>query len=452
MSDATRTPPPDRSGVHPFPGIDDRAVRRRRPAVVLATVGSLGDLYPVLSVARALVSAGFEARLALSPEDCETARSWGLLAEPIGPSQADTAQRLGLSRDQIAAAVLRDASPMVNEVLLPMLPDLVAELAPLMDGAGIVAGTTFALHAALAAERAGLPYVPLMLQPMMTLSALDPPRARRFGAMAAQPGTALTKAWNRAIMGLGRATLRRKHLRGLNAVRAGLDLPPHAGTPLLDPGPSDVPLRLGLWSPHFSPPPPDAPDGLEIIGFPPAPDGDLDFDVHNFLESGSPPLVVTLGSIAQALGGADFWSEAVALARRMGLRAILLHGTAPVPQGPDILSRPYMPHAPLFPRAAAILHHGGIGTTAEALRAGRPQLVVPVGGDQPDNAARLERLGLAATLPIARFTAAKAHAALAALLDRFDYAAATDLAAKIAAETAPSEAALRLTQLARRRR
>ncbi|MEM8849300.1 MAG: nucleotide disphospho-sugar-binding domain-containing protein [Pseudomonadota bacterium] len=427
-------------------------MRRRRPAVVLATVGSLGDLYPILCIARALTAAGFEARLALSPEDCEMARTWGLLATPVGPSQAETSQRLGRSRDQIAADVLRDASPMVNDVLLPMLPDLTAEMAPLMEGAGIVAGTTFALHAALAAEGAGLPYVPLVLQPMMTLSALDPPRARRFGLMAARPRTALTRAWNRSIMGLGRATLRRKHLRRLNAVREGLGLPAHTGTPLLDPGPADVPLRLGLWSPHFSPPPPDAPDGLEVIGFPPAPDGDLSFDIQNWLNAGPPPLVVTLGSIAQSLGGEAFWTEAVALARRMGLRVILLHGTADVPKGPDILSRPYVPHAPLFPQAAAILHHGGIGTTAEALRAGRPQLVLPVGGDQPDNAARLERLGLATVLPIASFKTSKAHKALASLLARFDYAGAADLAAQITAETAPREAVLRLTQTAQRPR
>ncbi|MEM7711757.1 MAG: glycosyltransferase [Pseudomonadota bacterium] len=419
-----------------------------RPAVVLTTLGSLGDLYPVLAVARALDRADVDVRLALSPEDCVMARRWGLSADPVGPSQAEMCDRLGLSRDAIAAAVLRDPSQMVRDVLIPMLPDLVAQLMPLLNGAGGVAGTTFALHGPLAAERAGLPFVPLILQPMMTFSSLDPPRAAQFRLMVPRPTGLATRGWNRAIMGLGRALLRRKHLERLNAVRRDLNLPKHHGTPLLDPGPADVPLRLGLWSPEFSPAPPDGPTGLDVIGFPPAPDGDLPQTVETWIGAGPAPLVVTLGSIAQSLGRGDFWTEALALARLLGLRAILLHGEAKVPAGPDLLALPYAPHAALFPRAAAILHHGGIGTTAEAIRSGRPQLVVPVGGDQPDNAARLERLGLAATLPIARFQARCAHGLLRDLLARFDDAAAGDLARRVRAEDGAQRAALALAEIA----
>jgi UDP:flavonoid glycosyltransferase YjiC (YdhE family) len=77
----------------------------------------------------------------------------------------------------------------------------------------------------------------------------------------------------------------------------------------------------------------------------------------------------------------------------------------------------YAPHATVMPRAAAIIHQGGVGTCAQAMRAGRPMLVVPFSHDQPDNAARLRRLGISATLPPARYTATRAAAALARLLD-----------------------------------
>ncbi|MEM8825135.1 MAG: glycosyltransferase [Pseudomonadota bacterium] len=416
--------------------------------VVLTALGSLGDVYPVLSIAKVLDRFGIQTRLALTPEDCEVARRWGLLATPVGPSQATVMERLGRSRDDLTAAVLRDASKPVNDVLIPMLSDLVAELEPLTDGAGCVAGPTFALHGALAAEKAGLPFVPLILQPMMMFSSLDPPRARRFQAMAPHPTNAITRTWNRAVMGLAQGLLRRRHLGPLNTIRTELGLSPHHGTPLLDPGPAEVPLRLGLWSERFSPKPADAPAGLEIVGFPPPPEGDLPYEVQTWLDAGPAPLVVTLGSVAQALGGRAFWSEAIALARRMGLRAVLLHGQTPVPEGDDILALPYAPHGPLFPQAAAIVHHGGIGTTAEAIRSGRPQLVVPVGGDQPDNAARLKRLGLAVTLPITRFRAAHAHKILTGLLDRFDYAAAATVGAQIAEEEGATQAAARLKQIA----
>ena len=435
------------TGIRRLPGLEGRIDLPDRGAVVLSTIGSLGDLYPVLSVARALELTGLEARLALSPDDCETARAWGLLATPIGPSRAEVARRLGVTPERIAADVLRDPGPMVREVLTPMLPALTARIDPLCEGASAVAGTTFALAAALAAERARLPYVPLLLQPMMAFSALDPPRAGAFRLARPDPGP-LARPWNRAVLAAARAELRRRHASDLSAVRARLGLPPQPGAPLVDHG-ADVPLRIGLWDERFSPVPPDAPAGLKALGFPPSPDGDLDMATSRWLDDGPPPLVVTLGSIAQTLAGPAFWTEAAALARAMGLRAVLLHGPATPPApAPDLLALPYGAHSALFPRAAAIVHHGGIGTTAEAIRSGRPQLVVPVGGDQPDNAARLERMGLAATLPARRFTAARARAALDPLLARFDYGAALALGEEVAATNGAGEAALHLARIA----
>lgn len=423
--DTLRTPPPQWSGVRHLPGLPGRIPGARPRAVVLSTLGSLGDLYPVLSIARALEDRGIEARLALSPEDCDVARRWGLLATPVGPSQAEVCEALGMSRDAVAASVLEDAVPMVRRALLPLLPDMARAVAALCDdGAGCVAGTSFALAAPLAAEMRGLPYAPLVLQPFMTLSAADPPVGGPF-RLALRPGRPHALRWNRALMAAGRATLRLRLGRGLRRARRALDLPARLpGTPLLEHG-ARVPLRLGLWSPRFSPLPDDAPPGLMVAGFPPAPAGALDPALRSWIAAGPPPLVVTLGSIAHALGRADFWEQAAAMARRLGLRAVLLHGDAEAPAGPDLMAVRYAAHAPLFPLAAAVVHHGGIGTTAEALRAGRPQLVLPVGGDQIDNAARLVRIGVAATMPVRDFDAEAGAERLGALLERFDYNAAS---------------------------
>jgi UDP:flavonoid glycosyltransferase YjiC (YdhE family) len=89
------------------------------------------------------------------------------------------------------------------------------------------------------------------------------------------------------------------------------------------------------------------------------------------------------------------------------------------------------PHDALFPRAAAIVHHGGVGTTGQALRSGRPMLVVPHAHDQPDNAARVSRLGVARSLDAGAYTAARAAAHLRQLLDEPSYRERADAVGKI---------------------
>ncbi|MFN7109793.1 MAG: glycosyltransferase [Brevundimonas sp.] len=115
----------------------------------------------------------------------------------------------------------------------------------------------------------------------------------------------------------------------------------------------------------------------------------------------------------------DFYVESQKAARRLGRRAILLVG----PDGdrslaesdPDIHVAAYAPFSQLFPRAAAIVHQGGIGTVHQALRSGRPQLVVPHLGDQYDNAARVVRLGCGRSLARNRYRSETVATALSAI-------------------------------------
>ena len=448
MANVVRTPFRKWSGVSHLSGLEGRIPPSRRGAVVLTTAGSLGDLYPVLSIARSLDRIGVEVRLLLSPDDCVIARSWGLLATPVGPTRAQVAADLGVSFDRLANDFFHIPMPFLRRVVFPAIPDTLPQIEEACIGAACVAGTVMTFTAAIAAERAGLPFVPLTLQPTLAFSALDPPRGPGMDLAVRTPRNPVTRGWNRAVMGTARSVLRAGLSPSLNRVRARLDLPPHHGTPMVDPGMEAVPIRLGLWSESFAPVPDDAPPGLIAVGFPRAPLGDLSASVQAWLEAGPPPLVVTLGSIAQGIGGPAFWDEAVRLSRALGLRSVLLHGQAEVPDGLDILSLPHTPHAPLFPQAAAILHHGGMGTAAEALRSGRPQLVVPIGGDQPDNAARLTRMGVAVTLPRRQFSASRAMPKLRELLERFDYAHATDLGERIAHEDGALLAAMHLAQIA----
>jgi UDP:flavonoid glycosyltransferase YjiC (YdhE family) len=170
---------------------------------------------------------------------------------------------------------------------------------------------------------------------------------------------------------------------------------------------------------------PDYPAGSAIVGFAPYDSADgrgvaLDPSLEAFLNAGEPPLVFTLGSLVIYSPGV-FFRESLAAARRLRRRAVLLVGEDALPtfadaRAADLHIGAYAPHSLLFPRAAAIVHHGGIGTLGQALRAGRPQLIVPYFADQLDNAARALRIGVARSLAPARYTAAAAARELARLL------------------------------------
>jgi UDP:flavonoid glycosyltransferase YjiC (YdhE family) len=154
--------------------------------------------------------------------------------------------------------------------------------------------------------------------------------------------------------------------------------------------------------------------------------------VERFLAAGEPPIVFTLGSSAVYAAG-EFYAESIRATTALGRRALLLIGSNPPP--PDlpasILAWDYLPYAQVFPRAAAIVHSGGVGTTAQALRAGRPMLVMPFAFDQFDNAARVTRMGAGRTLHRNRYRADRAARELNALLSEKRY---SETAARLGAQ------------------
>ena len=166
-----------------------------------------------------------------------------------------------------------------------------------------------------------------------------------------------------------------------------------------------------------------------------------DSEAETFLAAGEAPIVFTLGSFAVHAPG-SFFTCSIAIARKLKHRAILLTGAdLGLPPSSDVLVRNYLPHSLIFPRAAGIVHHGGMGTTAQALRAGKPQLAVPHFGDQFDNASRLKRLGVADITSPKRY-AAEGEAKLARLLsDGVVQQKAASLAPLISAENGAATSA-----------
>jgi UDP:flavonoid glycosyltransferase YjiC (YdhE family) len=240
---------------------------------------------------------------------------------------------------------------------------------------------------------------------------------------------------------------------GLNAFRAELGLPPI--TRVFDVWMHSPQRVVGLFPDWFSQPQPDWPSALRLAGFvlsddscspnPRKDDVAARAGLDRFLAAGEPPIVFTPGSANRH--AAEFFRAAIDASARLHRRALLVTGyrehlPASLPAHARHVS--YASFATLFPRSAAVVHHGGIGTCAQGLAAGVPQLVMPMGFDQPDNALRLTSLGVGEAIRPAQFTGERVAEALTRLFsseavaqacrecrDRIDSAAAVGRACDV---------------------
>lgn len=392
------------------------------PKITLATAGSLGDLHPFIALALALRNHGLQAEIASSPDYAAKVRAEGLVFHPVGPSQAELQAQMGMDAAHLTRRVAASNTFLFERLLLPHLEQGARSLIRVASDTSVIIGSPFAPGAAIAAEKLRVPFVPVVLQPAIVFSAYDPPRLPAAPWLSPAEG-GFQLQLNRLTVALARASTAR-WTRPVDEVRSRFDLPPARRNLLLD-GLCGQPLSIGMYSKLLGQKQLDAPAGFEVVGDAPydsetgGPSAMPDA-LADFLAAGSSPIVFTLGSAAVNIAG-NFYAEGLAAARRCGRRAVLLVGPLgdlSVANGDDAIALPYAPFSTLLPRAAAIVHQGGIGTTQQALRAGRPQLVVPHLGDQFDNAARVVRLGCGVTLSRRRYSSQHvAHALDLLLLD-----------------------------------
>ncbi len=320
----------------------------------------------------------------------------------------------------------------LREFLFPALRDSYADLLRVVSeegGADLFVSSELAYAGPLVAEITGVPWASYVLAPFSFFSGYDPPVLPPYPllslALAKLPGAAhLLRPFARVVT--------RSWCAPVYELRRELGLA-RGASPLFDakhaPG-----LVLALFSSLLGAPQADWPANTRQCGFVfydrDAEHAALPAELAAFLDAGPPPLVFTLGSAA-VLDPGDFWQQSAKAARVLGMRAVLLtgkHADVP-PASAEICHAGYAPYSLLFPRAAAIVHQGGVGTTAQALRAGKPMLVMPYSHDQPDNARRMQRLGVARVLPRERYTAPRAAQSLALLLSQLDYTQRAAMAA-----------------------
>jgi len=416
--------------------------------VVLATVGSLGDLHPFIALGVALRARGVNVVIACAEDYRAKVEAAGVAFHALRPGFDDMQRDLGMSRAQLTREVVAHSAFMFRKLVLPYVQSAYEDMMAVTADADLILPSSLAFAARLAAEKRGIPWIAVVLQPMMFLSSYDPPvisEAESFSTLLRVLGPAPTRytLWilKKALNGL---------FRPLRALRADIGLAPTSKNPLFDGQFSDA-GAIGLYSRLLGEAQPDFPQPASIVGFATFDSEDgrragLHPALEAFLIAGPPPLVFTLGSLIVSSPG-NFYEQGALAARTLGRRAVLLvggeaYGDFAHLQSPQVFICPYAPHSLLFPRAAALIHHGGVGTLAQGLRSGRPQLIVPHFADQLDNAARARRLGVARILPPRRFCAASAGRDLDRLLrDEYGLAQACKVAEAVAAEDGAAHAA-----------
>ena len=365
--------------------------------IVLSNIGTLGDINPLIAIALELkrrghvpvmaVPAVFESRIvplglefhAVRP-DIDPANS--ILVEMVYDVKKGTEHGL---RDFLFPVLRQTYDDLLDAATRPERADL------LLLGELNYAGP-------LVAEVTGIKWASYVLAPLSFFSAFDPP--------VLPPYPRLARA-DKAVPGFGRVVKRlarfvsRKWPQPIYALREELGLP-KGKNPLFDAKHSPY-LVLALFSRVLGTAQKDWPENTLITGFcyydADAGNAALPAELEEFLSAGPAPVVFTLGSAA-VLAAGDFYENSAKAAKKLGVRAVLLIGTDPrnrpqtaLPE--SICVAEYAPYSALFPRAALVVHQGGVGTTAQCLRAGRPMLIMPYSHDQPDNARRMKRMGVA---------------------------------------------------------
>lgn len=383
--------------------------------ILLTTFGSFGDLYPFIALALGLKARGHEPIIGTSGNYRAVVEARGVGFRHIRPDFPAPGEIPDLMKEVMDPR--RGMEAVVRRFLLPSLRESYDDLFAATHDVDLLVSHLLTFATPLVAEVRGLPWASTALQPSAFLSATAPPVLAQAPYLARIPFLG-PWFWRRFWQSL--AERARPWFAPWHALRAELGLPPAAAGPLL--GNHSPWLVLALFSPRFAPPQPDWPPRTVVTGFPflAAPGGTLAPKLEAFLDSGPAPIVFTLGSSAVMTPGA-FYGESARAAARLGRRAVLLVGqdadtwNASLPEG--IRAVDYAPHAALFPRAAAVVHQGGIGTTAEAMRAGRPMLVMPFAHDQFDNARRIERLRIGREISRKRYDGEYAFRELRRLLD-----------------------------------
>jgi UDP:flavonoid glycosyltransferase YjiC (YdhE family) len=381
------------------------------PHFIITALGSYGDVHPMVGLGRALADRGHRVQIVANPYFDEVLHGAGLELLPFGTRD----EYVYLTQHPDLWHPIRGP-----KLVLGLTAARIDELYELLVSHYVPGETVYGAHALdlasrVARETIHAPVASIDYAPAMFWSVYDSPRMK--GPLL---GPSVPKWLKRAQYWLADTVAAQRLLgRDLNQLRNRLGLPP--ARLLFSHWMHTTDLTLCLFPDWFGPPQPDWPINVRMAGFPlwdSSAESQLCDEVLAFLSAGPPPIAFSPGSANRE--AQSFFTAAVEACERLGRRGILL--TKYADQLPANLPRAvrhfgFVPLSKLLPHTAALVHHGGIGTCAQGLAAGVPQVVQPMSYDQFDNAQRLVRLGVANEVSVRRFRGPAVASALALLLD-----------------------------------
>jgi UDP:flavonoid glycosyltransferase YjiC (YdhE family) len=391
--------------------------------IVITTFGSTGDVNPFIALGIGLRARGHDVVFAVEDNARANVAAAGF---PIYPLSGDALgmihARVGDEVDQ--RAPLQWVRSAVREYLLPTLRPRIRELLAACDGADLLIAGFTQVAAVFVADLLAVPLVLVVLSPSVLPSATIAPVPLPFRLPRHAQWAYQRVAWVMSLWLLGRI-----FDRPVNRIRQDYGLRPYKRWLAMKADSTAAQLVAVAVSPALCPPASDWPDIVRETGF-------LFWDrpttwrmpevLAAFFTAPGPIVAVSCGSISldRASDFATFYRHSIAAGQAVGVRTLVIGAppaVLPNPLPPEVCVLPFAPFSEIYPRCAAVVHHGGIGTAAQALRAGVPQLIVPWGLDQFWTAEQVQRIGAGRVLPHRRYTAARAATMLRELLQSQDY-------------------------------
>ncbi|MFN2529756.1 MAG: glycosyltransferase [Pyrinomonadaceae bacterium] len=363
--------------------------------IVINTFGSFGDIHPYMAIAAELKTRGHQPVIATMEFYRGKIERAGLEFAPVRPN-------IPAPKEQDQKLIERIMEPkcgprfLMEEIIFPAIRDAYDDLMSIAAGADLLITHPAAPAGPMVAHKTGLPWISTVLAPLSFFSAYDPPTPPFW------PWLSKISVLGPRVMRLFLDTIKRGYkAEQVQKVRINLGIADY-GNPMFE-GQHSPFLVLAMFSPLFAAPQKDWPPQTEITGFAfynGGDEGELPSELEEFLVRGEAPIVFTLGTSAVWVAS-DFFEQSVVAATKLGRRAVLLIGderNQPLSLPETVIAIDYAPYHVLLPRACAVVHHGGVGTTAQSLRAGVPSLIVPFAFDQVDNAMHAVRLGTSRTV------------------------------------------------------
>jgi UDP:flavonoid glycosyltransferase YjiC (YdhE family) len=399
--------------------------------ILITTAGSHGDVLPFVALASEFIKRGHEVVLYGNPFFARLVSQAGAAFRPVGTIQEHNAFFSAQSESdpvKAMAAVAREFARLTESYYAGMRADIV-------PGETLAIGGSLMFAHRLIAETHGGPCATVHLAPAAIRSSIRPARlaANLEWLRVKAPLPVKRLSW----WAMDKAFYNPHFTAPFNALRSRLGLSPVKN--VFQSWIHQADCVLGMFPDWFACPQPDWPSDLVLTGFPL-----YDHGIHEpqaawiseFISAGSPPVGFSAGTATA--NAREFFAHSVRACERAGMRGILLsHFPEQIPAQlpPTVLHVPYAPFRALLPKLAAFVHHGGIGTTSQALRAGVPQLIRPVAYDQFDNALAATNLGVAREILPSDYNAKTAATMLGELIsDTRVHERCRDIASRFAGE------------------